>query len=117
MRLAANRARPAVGGVELDPGRDVPKYERIASTVALERGREVSMTDMGSGRGRARLVTCWLGAIGAGATLLVVGAPGAAAAPLGQITEFSSGLGMSSDPDDGIAPGPDGNVWFTDEGN
>ncbi len=24
---------------------------------------------------------------------------------------------MSSDPDDGIAPGPDGNLWFTDEGH
>jgi hypothetical protein len=36
--------------------------------------------------------------------------------PSGQITEFTDGLNTGSFPFD-IAPGPDGNVWFTDLGN
>ena len=39
----------------------------------------------------------------------------AVAAPLGQITEFSSGLNSGSDPS-AIAAGADGNLWFTDPG-
>src|SRR5262249_12990887 len=39
----------------------------------------------------------------------------ASAAPLGQITEFSAGLNVGSAPG-AIAPGPDGNLWFTDVG-
>ena len=37
-----------------------------------------------------------------------------AAAPLAEVTEFSPGLNAGSSPQLGIAPGPDGNVWFTD---
>jgi hypothetical protein len=36
----------------------------------------------------------------------------AAAAPVGQITEFSTGLKAASYPAF-IAPGADGNLWFT----
>ena len=39
----------------------------------------------------------------------------ALAAPLGQITELSAGLNAGGAPI-GIAPGPDGNLWFTDAG-
>jgi streptogramin lyase len=39
----------------------------------------------------------------------------ALAAPLGQITEFSAGLNAGGVPMS-IAPGPDGNLWFTDPG-
>jgi streptogramin lyase len=47
---------------------------------------------------------------------LYVWAGSAAAASLGQVTEFSAGLqGKASNPT-GIAAGPDGNVWFTDQG-
>ena len=35
--------------------------------------------------------------------------------PSGQITEFTSGLNAGSVPV-GIAPGADGNLWFTDRG-
>jgi hypothetical protein len=48
--------------------------------------------------------------------VLAVGAVPAAAAPVGQIAEFSSGLNSGSYLW-GIAPGADGNVWFTDEGS
>ena len=47
---------------------------------------------------------------------LVFGAQVAAADPVGQITEFSSGLNNGSRPASWIAPGPDGNLWFTDSG-
>lgn len=48
--------------------------------------------------------------------LLSLGAPGSAAAtPAGAITEFSAGLNSASAPS-AIAPGADGNLWFTDEG-
>jgi streptogramin lyase len=47
--------------------------------------------------------------------LLVVLVARAAAAPVGQITEFSAGLQPGSRPSF-IAPGPDGNMWFTDRG-
>src|SRR6266567_817689 len=47
--------------------------------------------------------------------VLAVGAQAAAADPVAQITEFSSGLNAGSYPY-GIAPGPDGNLWFTDLG-
>src|SRR5215471_8968352 len=50
--------------------------------------------------------------------ILVVGfaAVGVAgAAPLGQITEFSSGLNPGARVN-GITPGPDGNLWFADRG-
>jgi virginiamycin B lyase len=53
------------------------------------------------------------------AALLTIGAAlaaqTAAADPVAQITEFSSGLNAGSGPE-GIAPGPDGNLWFTDQG-
>lgn len=39
----------------------------------------------------------------------------ASATSLGTITEYSSALPAASDPDR-IAPGPEGNLWFTDEG-
>jgi virginiamycin B lyase len=39
----------------------------------------------------------------------------AAAAPAGAITEFYAGLAKGSAPSD-ITPGPDGNIWFTDDG-
>jgi streptogramin lyase len=40
----------------------------------------------------------------------------AAADPFAQITEFSTGLPAGSQPQ-GIAPGSDGNLWFTDQGS
>ena len=40
----------------------------------------------------------------------------AAAAPLAQVSEFSTGLNAGGSPA-GIAPGPDGNLWFTDRGS
>src|SRR2546425_1256393 len=46
---------------------------------------------------------------------LALAAGSAGAAPLGAITEFRSGLNAGSFPL-GIAMGPDGNVWFTDNG-
>jgi len=58
---------------------------------------------------RARLV---------GALVLValsVGASAASADPVGQTTEYSAGLIADSYPL-GIAPGTDGNMWFTDAG-
>jgi hypothetical protein len=56
--------------------------------------------------------------VGAAVLAAALGSPVAgAAAPLGQITEFSTGLqaGNASGPN-GIAAGADGNIWFTDEG-
>jgi streptogramin lyase len=48
------------------------------------------------------------------------GAPAAMADPLGQITEFSAGLNPGSSPggfyQGSITAGPDGNLWFTDQG-
>jgi virginiamycin B lyase len=44
-----------------------------------------------------------------------LGASTASADPLGQVTEFSTGLPAGSYPE-WIATGPDGNVWFTDGG-
>ena len=38
----------------------------------------------------------------------------ASATPAGQITNFSAGLNAGSLPNS-IAPGPDGNLWFTDQ--
>jgi streptogramin lyase len=40
---------------------------------------------------------------------------GVAAAPLGQVTQFTAGLNAGSQPHD-IASGSDGNLWFTDQG-
>lgn len=49
--------------------------------------------------------------------LVALGVPSRAAAdPVGLITEFSSGLPANSFPEF-IAPGADGNLWFTDEGS
>ena len=47
--------------------------------------------------------------------VLALGAPAAAADPVGQVSEFSSGLNAGSYPAL-IAPGADGNLWFTDNG-
>lgn len=46
---------------------------------------------------------------------LAVGVPTASAVTPGSINEFSSGLNSGSVPQ-GIAPGPDGAIWFTDRG-
>src|ERR1700733_5070182 len=46
---------------------------------------------------------------------LSLGAQTAAADPVGQVSEFSSGLNAGSIPA-GIAPGADGNLWFADAG-
>ena len=46
---------------------------------------------------------------------LALGAQAAAADPVGQVSEFSSGLNAGSYPAL-IAPGADGNLWFTDAG-
>jgi hypothetical protein len=46
--------------------------------------------------------------------VLALSVPAAIADPVGQITEFSAGPG--SFPHEGIAAGPDGNQWFTDNG-
>ena len=45
--------------------------------------------------------------------VLALSAPAAMADPVGQITEFSTGLTAGSSPE-WIAAGPDGNLWFTD---
>jgi streptogramin lyase len=45
--------------------------------------------------------------------LLLFGAPTAVADPVGQITEFSTGSSTTSGPQY-IAPGTDGNLWFTE---
>jgi streptogramin lyase len=47
--------------------------------------------------------------------MLTVAAVPSLADPVGQITEFSSGLNSSGLPF-GIAPGADGSLWFADEG-
>src|SRR6516165_1907032 len=44
--------------------------------------------------------------------LAVLSAPAASADPLGQVSEFSSGLNAANYPEF-IAAGPDGNLWFT----
>src|SRR5262249_51787936 len=49
------------------------------------------------------------------AALLGFGVAVAGAAPLGQITEFSTGLNPGAFLS-GITPGPDGNLWFADSG-
>jgi streptogramin lyase len=54
--------------------------------------------------------------IAAASLLLVLGVGIAAAVPLGTITEFSTGLSLHSAPQD-LVSGPDGNLWFTDDGN
>jgi hypothetical protein len=48
--------------------------------------------------------------------MLVGGASAAEALSLGVITEFSAGLNSHSSPAD-IVSGPDGNLWFTDDGS
>ncbi len=45
--------------------------------------------------------------------VLALSAPTATADPLGEVTEFSTGLAAGSLPE-WIAAGPDGNLWFTD---
>jgi streptogramin lyase len=59
-----------------------------------------------------RLVACAVTAVAMSAAL---GAGVAAAAPLGQITEFTAGLSTGSAPEE-MTSGPDGNLWFTDRG-
>src|SRR5207248_11681413 len=62
---------------------------------------------------RARLAVSLVAA----AVVLLACGGAAAAAPLAQITEFdqTNGLNAGGSPA-GIAPGPDGNLWFTDRG-
>jgi streptogramin lyase len=74
--------------------------------------RAVDTFFMGPGR--------WWRMVGAAGTAVVVGAGvlaapvlPAAAAPVGQVTEFSAGITANSRPA-GIAAGPDGNLWFTE---
>src|ERR1700728_2100151 len=71
---------------------------------------------MGSAGGRARRGSEAAASLLVAAVLVLIVCPSALAAPLGQITEFSSGLqaGNASILQD-IAAGPDGNLWFTDE--
>src|SRR5205823_578672 len=52
---------------------------------------------------------CLIGAL----ALLAFAAPASALTPT--ITEFSSGLTTADNPFD-VTPGPDGNLWFTDQG-
>ncbi len=55
-------------------------------------------------------------ALFAAAIVLLLAIPAAASAdPLGEITEYSTGLNVGAKPL-GIALGPDGNLWFTDRG-
>jgi streptogramin lyase len=91
--------RPAVvrhGRLEVDNGLRGPR--------SLRRGD----CDFG---GRARVV------LGAVMALLAVAttAPAASADPVGQISEFSTGLSVASSPFD-VVSGSDGNLWFTEEG-
>jgi len=60
--------------------------------------------------GRASVIGLLVGA------LVVFGVGVAGAAPLGAITEFTSGLNAGSIPD-GMAAGVDGNLWFADRGS
>ncbi len=62
-----------------------------------------------------RAVWSRLAVVALGLSLWGCFAVGASATPLGAISEYSSALAASSDPDR-IAPGPEGNLWFTDEG-
>jgi streptogramin lyase len=66
------------------------------------------------GARHARRALLILGCVCAG--LLAEAEGASAAAPLGQITEFSAGFNAGSRPGS-IAPGPDGNLWFTDAGS
>src|SRR5256885_11316865 len=50
------------------------------------------------------------------AAVLGFSASSSLAAPLGEITEFSSGLNGGAQPN-AISVGPDGNLWFTDTGS
>jgi streptogramin lyase len=59
---------------------------------------------------RGLLASVLLGLI---ATLIP--AAGAAGAPIGTVTEYSNGISPKAEPW-GIAAGPDGNVWFTENG-
>ncbi len=52
-----------------------------------------------------------MAALGLGVTLSIV----AVADPLGQVTEFSSGISPAAQPWL-ITTGPDGNLWFTEYG-
>ena len=61
--------------------------------------------------GRARVVLVAVMAVLA----VAVTAPAASADPVGQISEFSAGLNVNSNPL-GVVSGSDGNLWFTDEG-
>jgi streptogramin lyase len=61
--------------------------------------------------GRARAVLVAVMAL----LVVVVTAPVASADPVGQISEFSTGLNAHSNPI-GVVSGSDGNLWFTDEG-
>ena len=75
--------------------------------------------DRRRGRGGEAARRSWV-SVSAACALLVFGVWGvsvAVAAPVGQITEFTAGLRADngSFPND-IAPGSDGNLWFTDFG-
>jgi streptogramin lyase len=47
--------------------------------------------------------------------LLLACAASAVAVPVGTITEFSKGISAKAEPI-GVTAGPDGNLWFTEEG-
>lgn len=64
---------------------------------------------------RERATWCRLAVVVLSFSLLGCFAADASATPLGDIAEYSSGLPATSDPDR-IAPGPEGNLWFTDSG-
>ena len=56
-------------------------------------------------------ITVLLGAV------VVFGVGVAGAAPLGSVTEFSSGLNLAATLSNVIAESPDGNIWFADKGS
>jgi streptogramin lyase len=74
---------------------------------------EADPTVARSRRGAARHARRALLIVGCACVALLAGAESAPAAPAGQAIEFTAGLNSSSF---AIAPGPDGNLWFTDQG-
>jgi streptogramin lyase len=76
--------------------------------------------EMGShysvGGAMRRALTAGIATVVVGLAAVVTPGLALAAAPLGQISEFSGGLNAGSHPV-GIAPGADGNVWFADNGS
>jgi streptogramin lyase len=102
-----NMARPwrtglrYAGPMSVRPGGRLKVDDYLRVRGAFWRGR----------RGFGARAWAWLVVVAV--AMLLFGTPAAVADPFGQISEFSGGLNPGKTPV-GIAPGPDGNLWFTD---